>query len=292
MQPAGEPGAAQGRGRRGELIHRVPLVSATAIRLAFAVSWHRPGPSRVPAPFGRKLLTMSRESRPDAVLDNPVWAALDGPHRDFAETGPAGLAARYPADVSPFAALADPGDPHAWADLAELVGPGREVWVTGLPTPPAGWRTVLSVPGVQLDGRAVRGKEDPDVVRLGPADVPEMLELVALTRPGPFGDRTVELGTYLGVRRGGRLVAMAGERMRPPGWSEISAVCTHPGHRGEGLAGRLIRAVAAAVEERGDNPFLHAAAENTSAIGLYLSMGFTLRRQPLFIGLRTPDTKD
>lgn len=235
---------------------------------------------------------MSAQSRPGSVLDNPVWEALDGPHRDFAETGPAGLAARYPASVSPFAALCDPEDPHAWADLAALAGPGQEVWVTGLLTPPAGWQTLLSLPGVQLDGRPVRGKEEPEAVRLGAADVPEMLELVALAKPGPFSERTVELGTYLGIRSGGRLVAMAGERMRPPGWSEISAVCTHPDHRGKGLAGRLIRAVVAAVEERGDSPFLHAAAQNTSAIGLYETMGFTLRREPLFIGLRTPDTKD
>lgn len=115
-----------------------------------------------------------------------------------------------------------------------------------------------------------------------------MLELVELTRPGPFMDRTVELGTYLGIRHEGRLVAMAGERMRPAGWSEISAVCTHPDHRGRGLAGRLIRAVAAAVRERGDSPFLHAAAENTGAVRLYESMGFTLRRRPDFLGLRTP----
>ncbi|WP_330295336.1 GNAT family N-acetyltransferase [Streptomyces sp. NBC_00503] len=234
---------------------------------------------------------MSAQFRPGSVLDNPVWAALDGPHRGFAETGPAGLAARYAAGVSPFAALCDPEDPHAWEDLAALVGPGQEVWVTGLPTPPPGWETLLSIPGVQLDGRPVRGKEDSEAVLLGPADVPEMLELVALAKPGPFGERTVELGTYLGIRRGGRLVAMAGERMRPPGWSEISAVCTHPEHRGQGLAGRLIRAVVAAVEGRGDSPFLHAAAQNTSAIALYEAMGFTLRREPFFIGLRTPDTK-
>ncbi|WP_371614906.1 GNAT family N-acetyltransferase [Streptomyces sp. NBC_00454] len=234
---------------------------------------------------------MSAQFRPGSVLDNPVWAALDGTHRGFAETGPAGLAARYAAGVSPFAALSDPEDPHAWADLAELVGPGQEVWVTGLPTPPPGWQTLMSIPGVQLDGRPVQGKEEPEAVLLGPADVAEMLELVALAKPGPFGERTVELGTYLGIRRDGRLVAMAGERMRPPGWSEISAVCTHPEHRGQGLAGRLIRAVVAAVEERGDSPFLHAAAQNTSAIALYEAMGFTLRREPFFIGLRTPDTK-
>lgn len=222
------------------------------------------------------------------ALDNPVWAALAGPHRSFAERGPAGLAARYRADATPFAALADPEDPRAWADLASLAGPGEGVWVTGLMTPPAGWRTVVSVPGVQLDGRAVRAEAAPEAVPLGLADVPEMLELVGLTKPGPFLDRTVELGTYLGVRDGGRLVAMAGERMRPAGWSEISAVCTHPGHRGRGLAGRLVRAVAAAVRERGDSPFLHVAEENTRALRLYGSMGFAPRRRPLFLGLRTP----
>ncbi|MFB6478836.1 GNAT family N-acetyltransferase [Streptomyces virginiae] len=222
------------------------------------------------------------------VLDNPVWAALTGPHREFAEFAPAGLAARYTLDTSPFAALADPRDLRAWADLAALVGPGEEVWVTGLLTPPPGWETVVSVPGVQLDGRAVRVGAEPEAIRLGPADVKDMLELVGLTRPGPFLDRTVELGTYLGVRHEGRLVAMAGERMRPTGWSEISAVCTHPDHRGRGLAGRLVRAVAAEVRERGDRPFLHAAEANTGAVRLYEAMGFTLRRSPLFLGLRTP----
>ncbi|MCX4802818.1 GNAT family N-acetyltransferase [Streptomyces sp. NPDC058682] len=224
----------------------------------------------------------------DAVLDNPVWAALTGPHRGFAEFGPAGLAARYAPDTSPFSALADPQDPRAWADLAALAGPGQEVWVTGLLTPPPGWQTLVTVPGVQLDGRAVRAEAAPEAVVLGLGDVPEMLELVALTKPGPLLDRTVELGTYLGIRHDGRLVAMAGERMRPAGWSEISAVCTHPDHRGRGLAGRLIRAVAAAVRERGELPFLHAAAANTGAVRLYESMGFALRRSPLFLGLRTP----
>ncbi|MFD3541840.1 GNAT family N-acetyltransferase [Streptomyces sp. NPDC058662] len=226
---------------------------------------------------------------PDAeVLDNPVWAALTGPHRGVAEYGPAGLAARYRADTTPFAALADPADPRAWADLAALAGPGEGVFVTGLLTPPPGWETVLTIPGVQLDGRAVRAEAAPEAVLLGAADVPQMLELVGLTRPGPFLDRTVELGTYLGVRHGGRLVAMAGERMRPTGWSEISAVCTHPEYRGRGLAARLVGAVAAAVRERGDSPFLHAAADNTGALRLYAAMGFTLRRRPLFLGLRTP----
>ncbi|MCX5379507.1 GNAT family N-acetyltransferase [Streptomyces sp. NBC_00091] len=233
---------------------------------------------------------MSTEN-PAAQLDNPVWAALNGPHRAFAEYSGRG-AARYVPDANPFAALADPADPAAWADLAALAGPGQEVWLTGLPTPPPDWKTVLSIPGVQLDGRAVRAEAAPEAVRLGPADVAEMTALVELTEPGPFLPRTVELGTYLGIRHEGRLVAMAGERIRPPGWTEISAVCTHPDHRGQGLAARLIRAVAAVIRERGDLPFLHAAADNTNAIRLYESMGFTLRREPVFIGLRVPEADD
>ncbi|WP_308206707.1 GNAT family N-acetyltransferase [Paractinoplanes hotanensis] len=110
-----------------------------------------------------------------------------------------------------------------------------------------------------------------------------MLDLVARARPGPFGPRTREPGTYLGIRREGALVAMAGERMRPPGWAEISAVCTDPAFRGQGLAARLIRA---AVRERGETPFLHAAGTNTGAIRLYLAMGFQHRRDINFHAYR------
>ncbi|MFJ9966100.1 GNAT family N-acetyltransferase [Streptomyces avermitilis] len=228
---------------------------------------------------------------PDAphVLDNAAWAALTGPHARFAER--VGHAARYPLDVSPFTALADPSDPRAWDDLAALVGPGTVTPVSGATVPPAGWATVRSGQGVQLVATALHSEPAPEAVRLGPGDVPEMLELIAETEPGPFLPRTVELGTYLGIRHRGRLIAMAGERLRPPGWTEISAVCTHPDHRGRGLATRLVRAVAAGIRERGDIPFLHAAAGNTTAIRLYESIGFTLRRRTESVRVRTPDRR-
>ncbi|MET7272041.1 GNAT family N-acetyltransferase [Streptomyces flaveolus] len=219
-------------------------------------------------------------------LDNAVWAALTGPHASFAER--LGKAARYPSDVAVFAALEDPADPAAWADLHRLVGPDTAVAVPGAPTVPEGWRASGGVPGVQLVDTALHAEPDPEAVRLGPADVPEILDLVARTRPGPFLPRTVLLGTYLGIRHRDRLVALAGERLRLPGWTEISAVCTDPDHRGRGLATRLVRAVAAGIRERGDTPFLHAAASNTRAIGLYESIGFTLRRHTDFRDVRTP----
>ncbi len=206
------------------------------------------------------------------VLDHVVWHALNGPHAAFAER--VGRAAAYPADVAGFAAL--PPDPTGqdWDDAAALLGPGRLAILTGdVPTPPPDWTVLMDLPGVQLVDAGVAAAPDAEAVRLGADDVPEVLDLVARTRPGPFLERTIELGTYLGVRRGGRLVAMAGERMHPTGATEISAVCTDPAHRGQGLAGRLVLAVAHGIRERGELPFLHASASNTGAIRLYEQLG-------------------
>ncbi|MGW2278464.1 GNAT family N-acetyltransferase [Streptomyces sp. NPDC001770] len=220
------------------------------------------------------------------VLDNAAWAALTGPHRRFAEI--VGSAARYQTDVAPFVALRDSSDPRAWDDLAELIGPGAQTAVTGISSVPDHWETVEEAGGVQLVADTLVTRSDPEAVRLTTADVPEMLDLVGRNRPGPFLPRTIELGAYWGIRRGGRLVAMAGERLRPPGHTEISAVCTDAEHRGEGLATRLVRHVADGIRDRGDIPFLHAAATNENAIRLYLSIGFALRRRNLFAVVRVP----
>jgi ribosomal protein S18 acetylase RimI-like enzyme len=220
-------------------------------------------------------------------LDNPAWAAMTGLQAGFAQR--IGRAARFRPDVSPFYALAENPGEEGWADLAALAGPGTTVALAGVDgRRPAGWETVATVAGVQLVDRSLDRVPDPETILLGPADVPEILDLVARTKPGPFAPGTIELGTYLGIRRAGALVAMAGERMRLPGWTEISAVCTDPAYRGHGLASRLIRAVAAEISARGDTPFLHAAASNTNAIALYLSLGFVHRRSMIFDVVRTP----
>lgn len=175
-----------------------------------------------------------RQSVPrPAVENNPTRAALLGPHAHLAERR--GRVLRNPTDVSPF--LTFPEDPadEDWRDLADLPGPGGIAGVSGV-TPPPGWEVVFSGAGVQMIDDGILAAHDPEAIVLSPTAIPEMLTLFEGTRPGPFRPRTIEMGTYLGIRRQGQLVAMAGERLHPPGWTEISAVCTDAEHRGQGLA--------------------------------------------------------
>ncbi|WP_375424091.1 GNAT family N-acetyltransferase [uncultured Friedmanniella sp.] len=222
-------------------------------------------------------------------LDSAAWASLTGVHARFALGQ--GRARRYPADVSPFAAVASFEDDRAWADLRELYTDGEVAGLAGPPgftrAVPCGWGLEGVVPGVQLVATdALWSARADDAFVLGAADAPEAVDLVVRTEPGPFRPRTYQLGTYLGLRRDGALVAMAGERLHPTGWTEISAVCTDPAYRRQGLATRLVRAVAELARGRGETPFLHTGATNSRAISLYLAMGFELRREVEFAALR------
>jgi predicted GNAT family acetyltransferase len=224
------------------------------------------------------------------ALDYPTWAALNGAHARFAEWQ--GRVVRYQTDVAPFFAIPpEPDDePKMWADVAALAGPGAVVVIPGVETPSPNWELVQQVAGVQMVGDDVAGEAAAEAVRLTEADVPDMLALVERTKPGPFLPRTIELGTFLGIRRDGALVAMAGERLHVPGFVEISAVCTDESVRGQGLATRLVLAIVDDIRSRGETPFLHAAASNTNAIRLYETLGFRLRQRPNFTALRVPAT--
>ena len=212
------------------------------------------------------------------LLDNIVWHAIDGPLLSLAER--VGLAGRFHTDVSPFAAMAD-GSTRAWADLARIVGPGKATVLFAPRVEVAhGWTREHAIPCFQLVADNVAGSApDLELVDLGPGDVPEMLDLVAATQPGPFSTRTIEFGRYLGHRVDGKLVAMAGERLRCPGFTEVSAVCTAPEHRGRGLAAALTLAIVEHIRSRGDEAFLHVALENTNALRLYVALGFVTRKE-------------
>jgi ribosomal protein S18 acetylase RimI-like enzyme len=214
------------------------------------------------------------------TLDHPIGSALAARHKHFRQGGP--LACRYHPDVAPFAELSPPGQ-AAYEALHQLLRPGEEAALLSFddtldPTP-----ALLAVPsGVvhqMVDTRGFDGPVDATgVLRLGPADAEDMLQLATLTKPGPFGKRTHETGNYIGIREQGQLIAMAGERMRPEGHVEISAVCVRDEHRGKGLAARLMNILRKEIVQRGDVPFLHVFADNHAAIALYQRLGFAQRQ--------------
>ena len=213
-------------------------------------------------------------------LDRPVWASLSTHHQHVAQGGP--LAKRFLPDVNLFVAVPAESE-RSMAALAELIGPEDTAFVLQVPpiVVPAPLTAIKQAKGLQLvatrrfSGDTVPGDVDP----LGEADAPDMLALAQLTEPGPFVAKTHQMGNFLGARVGGKLVAMAGERFRFPGHTEVSGVCTHPDHRGRGYARVLSVAVAAGIQARGDTVFLHAWKSNTAAISLYESLGFTVRTE-------------
>ena len=222
-----------------------------------------------------------------ALLDNAVWHSLAGAHESFAER--AGAAARYDPDVSVFGGIGeDTGD--AWSDLEKVVGPSgvAVLFRAEIPPLPKAWTRLDGGRGHQMVLHELAAVDVPATRDLGPGDVGEMLALVELTRPGPFAVRTVELGGYVGVFDGDRLVAMAGQRLAPPGFREVSAVCTHPDFRGRGLAAGLTALVAQRILHRGERPFLHHASDNDPARRVYEALGFRFRRQVVFEALGAP----
>ncbi|MEP6620950.1 MAG: GNAT family N-acetyltransferase [bacterium] len=216
------------------------------------------------------------------ALDMPVWSALNTEHTALALGGP--MAKRYPPDVAPFAGILDES-PSSFSALLELMAVGDHVatFTVEPVVPPDAFpalKVVQLVTGIQMvEETHHEHVHSLTLDALGESDVPEMQALVDLTKPGPFAPRTHELGGYLGIHVGGRLVAMAGERLRPDGFSEVSAVCTHPEHRGRGYSRALLSAVARGIRDRGSMPFLHVVAENHSAIALYARIGYVKRRR-------------
>jgi len=227
-------------------------------------------------------------------LDNPIWQALTTCHSRLART--ANHARRFPNDVTSLAGIPEP-TVECYESLASILD---DVNATGIfdgvpPQPPSGWTILAGAPLFQMiqhnggaSAPATPRRPIPEFKELTAADAPEMLALAQLTKPGPFGLRTRELGTYLGIRQNGQLIAMAGERLRVPRFTEISAVCTHPDHLGRGYAAALMSELAQRIRARSETPFLHVREDNTRAISLYEHLGYQKRVLLHFAVVRRP----
>jgi ribosomal protein S18 acetylase RimI-like enzyme len=226
---------------------------------------------------------VNRSSLTMHPLDNVIWQALTTRQTHCAES--CGEARRFLRDITLLGAFSEPSD-KGYESLAELVGPGgtAALFLEKPYSPRPGWELVAGPPLLQMifangNAPALEANAQPTIVELGQKDSREMVELATLTKPGPFATRTHELGTYLGIRRDGKLVAMAGERMKVPGHTEVSAVCTHPECTGQGFARILMTEVMQRILARGETPFLHVREDNARAIALYQRLGFRKRLQ-------------
>lgn len=216
------------------------------------------------------------------LLDNPIWNALATLQEQFAEVS--GEARKFPHQVTTLASFSEPS-PESVDSLAELLEPGETVGLFLLgPVPlPSQLKSVRELQLLQMmhenSSSTTRPStsSQPPVIELGATDVPQMISLAKLTEPGPFGPRTRELGTYLGIFHHQQLVAMAGERLKVPGYTEISAVCTHPEHTGKGYATALVRELVSRIRARDECPILHVRQDNHRAADVYKRLGFAER---------------
>ena len=243
-------------------------------------------------PISATSSPMGRASAEEDLLDNAVWHALHGPLSRFASSDSTADFVRFDREIGFFGAV-DQFHEATWTRIAEVVGSdGFCMLVRDLiPSPPPGWEEVFQGQCWQMVAGEIDKPRGLEVLPLGPDDGPEMLALVELTEPAPFVLRTPELGRFVGIRRGNQLVAMAGERLRVPGFVEISAVCTHPDVRGEGLASELTLNVAHSIRAGGDEACLHVLDDNHNAYRLYQKLGFVVRRKVdvLFARWHGPD---
>jgi GNAT superfamily N-acetyltransferase len=217
------------------------------------------------------------------LLRNPIFNSLLTDHQALAIVDE--RAKRFPAEIGPLGGMVDQS-PASFDALSRIAGPGGvlALFLPAPPAPPAGWtllrggslsQMVCSNPQI---GEQPANSVESVFRKLTAEDVPEMLALAELTEPGPFRQRTIELGNFWGVFESARLLAMAGERLSLPHFIEVSAVCTHPSARGRGYARSLMSTVMADILAQGKTPFLHVFADNHSAIRVYESLGFTLHQ--------------
>lgn len=214
------------------------------------------------------------------ILDNPVWHALQTVHRTFAQGTP--TVKRYTSGVLQLMGAEAP-EAALYNELRDCLKVGEKMYTVGeVPVLPANWQYVKQYDCLQMVCETKANVAQTDVVKLQDTNLADMLTLINLVQPGFFYEQTPLLGEYFGIFQSGRLVAMAGERMRMDGFTEVSAVVTHPDFTGRGYAQQLVAHVVEKNLHAGVVPFLHVNARNERAVKVYEKLGFRERRKVAF----------
>lgn len=221
------------------------------------------------------------------LLDNPVYNALLSGDSHFNIGN--NKTVFFDEEVSPFAGF-DNENKNGFEELRDLLPQGRKILYANSNriTIPTGWKLLAEIAGLQfvLYNYVPQEQYLMEPVSLEKENVEEMINLTALTKPGPFNQRTIEFGQYFGIFQDNRLAAMTGERMHISNYTEVSAVCTHPDYLGKGFAGTLLHHQINLILKTGQTPFLHVRADNVRAIELYKRIGFKESRTMNFYFLK------
>ena len=219
----------------------------------------------------------------DHILDNMIWNAITTGNNDIAVIN--GDVGCYLPDIAPFAGMKDFNDINL-KKLYEFIPANRSVAISSLNKmnhDKVRWKLLQPMDVTQMvyehTVNSFTTKNSPSIVPLSEEHVPRMIELTALTRPGPFLQQTIRFKNYFGIFIEGRLAAMTGQRMHPMPYMEVSAVCTHPDFRGRGYAKTLMLHVMKIILDNSFIPFLHVLSNNSNAIELYKTIGFQTRKQ-------------
>jgi ribosomal protein S18 acetylase RimI-like enzyme len=219
----------------------------------------------------------------DHILDNMIWNAITTGNNDIAIVN--GDVGCYLPDIAPFAGMKNFNDANL-KKLYEFIPTNRSVAISSLNKmdhDESRWKLLQPMDVTQMvyehSVNTFTTKNSSLIVPLSEEHVPQMMELTALTRPGPFLQQTIRFKNYFGIFIEGRLAAMSGQRMHPLPYMEVSAVCTHPDFRGMGYAKTLMLHVMKIILDNSFTPFLHVLSNNTNAIELYKTIGFQTREQ-------------
>ena len=216
-------------------------------------------------------------------LVNPVWSALNSVDQRL-NIGDAEVS-YFDSEVSPFVGMQDWGDQAQLNALIKLpIGRSWFVMREGGVKFIDDFVQVITIPLYQMVCKDFKSNllSDVDVRLLGEEHLESMLSITGLTKPGPFMSRTIEFGNYKGLLVGDRLVSMGGERLHVEGYTEVSAVCTHPNQLGKGFGAHMLSILSADVLAKGNIPFLHVRQDNKRAIGMYERLGFEVSREIFF----------
>ena len=218
-------------------------------------------------------------------LDNPAWYSLKETHQSLSISSDE--IKFYLPEICPFGGMTSP-EANLSLFIHNHIPLSNSFFVIGnKPQKTSGLSFEKELVCLQMVcSETIKMETTEDILELNEKHKGQLVQLVNMVQPGYFKEGTVKMGDYFGIFKNDTLVAVTGERMKMNGFTEISAVVTHPAFTGKGFAKQLIAHTVNKNFEQTIVPYLHVAETNSGAIQLYEKLGFVARRKISFWMMR------